>query len=163
MDYLWTPWRSTYMEAKKEPGRCIFCEAAGDPAADESNLVVFRAQHCFVILNRFPYTSGHLMIVPYEHVPKLSGMSRNAAIELMDVARRTEEILESSYRPDGLNIGMNVGAAAGAGIAEHTHLHMLPRWSGDANFMTTVAHVRIIPEALEDTYRKLSRAFAQRA
>lgn len=161
MDYLWTPWRSTYMEAKKEPGICIFCEAARDPAADERTLVVFRGEQCFVILNRYPYTSGHLMVVPYKHVAKLNEASAEAALEMMRLARRGERVLEDVYRPDGLNMGLNVGTAAGAGIAQHLHLHMLPRWSGDANFMTTVGHTRIIPEALEETYRKVRAGFAE--
>jgi ATP adenylyltransferase len=161
MDHLWTPWRSTYMEAKKEPGACIFCDAARDPSMDEQTLVVFRGQLCFVILNRYPYTSGHLMIVPYEHVARLNETSRKASGEMMDLARRAEQVLERAYRPDGLNMGLNIGTAAGAGIAQHVHLHMLPRWSGDANFMTTVGQARIIPEALEETYRKLRAGFAE--
>ena len=161
MDYLWTPWRSTYMEAKKTPGACIFCDAARDPAEDARNLVVFRASHCFVILNRYPYTSGHLMIVPYEHVAKLNETSLEATGEMMELARRAELVLEAAYHPDGLNMGMNMGEAAGAGIAQHVHLHMLPRWSGDANFITTVGQARVIPEALEETYRKLRDAFTR--
>jgi ATP adenylyltransferase len=149
------------MEAKKEPGACIFCEAARDPSADERTLVVFRGQHCFVILNRYPYTSGHLMIVPYGHVARLNETSPEASREMMELARRAEEVLERAYRPDGLNMGLNIGTAAGAGIAQHVHLHMLPRWSGDANFMTTVGHVRIIPEALEETYRKVRAGFEE--
>lgn len=163
MDYLWTPWRSRYMEAKKIPGICIFCDAARDPAEDARNLVIFRAAHCFIILNRYPYTSGHLMIVPYEHVATLSGTAAGAAAEMIELARRTELVLQAVYNPDGINIGMNIGEAAGAGIAQHVHLHMLPRWSGDANFMTAVAHARVIPEALDDTFRKLRGAFAERS
>ncbi len=124
--------------------------------------MVHRGEHCFVILNRYPYTSGHLMIVPYNHVSKLTSVSAAGASEMMELARRAEQVLEAVYHPEGLNMGMNFGSAAGAGIAQHIHLHMLPRWSGDANFMTTVANTRIIPEALDDTYEKLSRAFAER-
>ena len=161
MDHLWTPWRSTYMEAKKEPGVCVFCKAAQDPSNDERTLVVFRGDDCFVILNRYPYTSGHLMIVPYEHVAKLTEASSDAAREMMELARRAEEVLERIYRPDGLNMGLNIGVAAGAGIAQHLHLHVLPRWLGDANFMTTVGDARIIPEALEATYKKVHAGFAE--
>ena len=159
MDHLWAPWRSTYMEKKKNPWRCVFCKAADEVSNDVENLVIHRASFCFVILNRYPYTSGHLMIVPYEHVAKLTLAGPEAAGEMMALARTSEEILEAVYQPDGLNLGMNIGEAAGAGIAPHVHLHMLPRWSGDANFMTTVADARILPEALDDTYTKLSRAF----
>ncbi len=161
MDHLWTPWRSTYMEAKKSRTDCVFCNAARNPEHDAQTLVVYRAKHCFVILNRYPYTTGHLMIVPYDHVSKLTSASAEAASEMMDLAREAEDILEAIYRPEGLNLGMNIGAAAGAGIAQHVHLHMLPRWSGDVNFMTTVGDARVIPEALDQTYVKLSEAFAR--
>jgi ATP adenylyltransferase len=159
MDHLWTPWRSTYMEAKKEPGVCVFCEAVRDPSDDERTLVVLRAEHCFVILNRYPYTSGHLMIVPYAHVAKLNEASREATVEMMELARRAERVLEGAYRPEGINMGLNIGAAAGAGITEHVHLHMLPRWLGDANFMTAVGNARILPEALEVTFDKVRAGF----
>lgn len=161
MDYLWTPWRSTYMEAKKIESACIFCVAAQNPANDLKTLVVHRGEHCFIILNRYPYTSGHLMIVPYAHVSKLTAGSSVSTSEMMELARQAEQVLEALYHPEGLNMGMNFGAAAGAGITQHIHLHMLPRWSGDANFMTTVSNTRIIPEALSDTYEKVSRAFAE--
>ncbi len=122
--------------------------------------MVHRGKHCFVILNRYPYTSGHLMIVPYDHVAKLEEATQESTRELMELARQAEQVLESIYRPDGLNLGMNLGVAAGAGIEQHLHLHVLPRWSGDANFMTTVGNSRIIPEDLEDTFRKVHREFA---
>lgn len=160
MEHLWTPWRSTYMEAKKLRSACIFCVAAQNPADDRTTLVVHRGEYCFIILNRYPYTSGHMMIVPYDHVSKLTSMSAAGTIEMMELATRAEQVLEALYHPEGLNMGMNFGAAAGAGITQHIHLHMLPRWSGDANFMTTVGNTRIIPEALGVTYDKVSRAFA---
>jgi ATP adenylyltransferase len=149
------------MHAKKTESNCIFCIAAQNPAHDEKTLVVFRGQYCFVILNRYPYTTGHLMIVPYDHVARLELASEESTAELMMLARQAEQVLQSVYKPDGLNLGMNVGAAAGAGIHEHLHLHVLPRWTGDANFMTTVADARILPEALDDTYEKVSRGFAE--
>ncbi len=160
MDHLWTPWRSTYMERKNSAPDCVFCVAASNPEDDEKRLVVHRGQSCFVILNRYPYTSGHLMIVPYDHVSKLGATTAEASAEMMTLARQAERIIEAVYRPDGLNMGLNVGAAAGAGISQHLHLHVLPRWSGDANFMTTVGDARIIPEALQDTYAKIRKAFA---
>ena len=162
MDYLWTPWRSTYMEAKKTAGACLFCTAAHHPEQDEESLVVYRGEFCFVILNRYPYTSGHLMIAPYAHVSRLREASPESTEEMMQLTREAEDVLEAIYRPDGMNLGMNLGTAAGAGIAQHIHMHVLPRWAGDANFMTTVGDSRIIPEALGNTYVKVSRAFALR-
>jgi ATP adenylyltransferase len=158
MTQLWTPWRSAYMQQRKNPGGCIFCDAAASDA-DEENLVIFRGEFIFVILNRYPYTSGHLMIAPYAHVSRLAYVSKAAAGEIIDFTRQAEEILERIYRPDGLNIGMNLGEAAGAGIEQHIHMHVLPRWRGDANFMTSVASTRVIPESLSDTYVKLRAAF----
>lgn len=160
MWHLWAPWRSTYTKEKKEARRCIFCIGA-DPASDEENLVIYRGALTFAILNRYPYTSGHLMIAPYEHVSRLSQAGDEASEEMMRVARRSERILEVVYRADGLNIGMNLGEAAGAGIEQHIHLHVLPRWNGDANFMTSVAMTRVLPEGLDETYSKLKRAFAE--
>jgi len=149
------------MKAKKDKSGCIFCEAAAHPAADEQNLVVYRGTLAFALLNRYPYTSGHLMIAPYAHVSRLADASEDASVEMMRLTRRAEQILEQAYRPDGLNLGMNLGEAAGAGIEQHIHLHVLPRWKGDANFMTSVADTRIIPEALEETYTKLRDGFAK--
>lgn len=126
---------------------------------DEEWLIVFRGEHNFVVLNRFPYTSGHLMVVPYSHVPDLSGLDDAIASELMALARASERHLRSIYRPDGLNIGMNIGESAGAGIAGHVHMHVLPRWTGDANFMTTVGQTRVLPEDLNVTWRRLKAAF----
>ncbi len=159
MDHLWTPWRSTYMEAKKTPGECVFCRAFRQPADDEENLVVYRGETCFVILNRYPYTTGHLMIVPNEHVSRLMASSPASSREMIELTRCAERILESIYKPDGLNLGMNLGSAAGAGITEHIHMHVLPRWLGDANFMTAVGDTRIMPEGLEITYEKVRRGF----
>ena len=158
MNHLWTPWRSKYIQGKKEKGRCIFCEAAVS-SEDRENLVVFRGQCCFVILNRYPYTNGHLMIAPYEHVSRLNQSGEQTTEEMMRLVRRAEEILQEAYRPDGLNLGMNLGEAAGAGIEQHIHMHVLPRWNGDANFMTSVAETRILPELLDDTYSKLVGKF----
>jgi ATP adenylyltransferase len=162
MNYLWTPWRSAYMKEKKDKTRCIFCDAAADPRADERNLVVFRGKLAFALLNRYPYTSGHLMIAPYVHVARLGDATEDTSAEMMDITRRAEQVLQEAYRPDGLNLGMNLGEAAGAGIEQHIHMHVLPRWKGDANFMTSVGDTRIIPEALEETYAKLRDGFAKR-
>ena len=159
MDYLWSPWRYPYLTGATKTAACIFCEmAAAD--RDEEWLIVFRGAHNFVVLNRFPYTSGHLMVVPYRHVPDLSALDEAGASELMTLTRASERHLRSVYRPDGLNLGMNIGESAGAGIAGHIHMHVLPRWTGDANFMTTVSQTRILPEELTVTWRRLKAAFA---
>ena len=160
MDHLWTPWRSTYISGKAGKKDCIFCAAANDPAMDSENLVVYRGRLTFVMLNRFPYTTGHFMISPYDHVSRLMAASEETAAEMMQIARLSEDLLERTYHPDGLNMGLNLGEAAGAGIAKHLHLHVLPRWAGDANFMTTIAHTRVMPESLADTYIKLKEAFS---
>lgn len=127
---------------------------------DEESLIVHRARHNFVVLNRFPYTSGHLMIVPYRHVADLAGIGDEAAAEMMSLTRAAERHIRWLYRPDGLNLGMNIGESAGAGIAGHVHMHVLPRWTGDANFMTTVAQARVLPEELSVTWKRLKDAFA---
>jgi ATP adenylyltransferase len=148
------------MQEKKDKRRCIFCDALAS-SSDEENLVVYRGESTFAILNRYPYTSGHLMIAPNLHVSRLAQISEKTADEIMDLTRRAEEIIENVYHPDGLNIGMNLGHAAGAGIEEHIHMHILPRWNGDANFMTSIGDTRVIPESLRDTYSKLTRAFLE--
>ena len=137
--------------------------SAGGPQAsdrDREHLIVRRAQHNFVVLNRFPYTSGHLMVVPYAHLSELAGLSDEGADEMMRLTRASERHLRSLYRPHGLNLGMNIGESAGAGIAGHLHMHVLPRWHGDANFMTTVGETRVLPEPLDTTWERLSQAFA---
>ena len=157
MDYLWTPWRYRYIaDAGKDIG-CIFCDAvaAND---DEKSQIVFRGATCFVILNRYPYTSGHVMVVPYAHVADLAAADPEMLAEMMRIAQRVQVALKQTYHPDGFNLGMNLGRAAGAGVTGHLHLHELPRWSGDANFMTVVGETRIEPEDLTTTYEKLRKA-----
>ena len=158
MDYLWTPWRYQYIVNPGGNGDCVFCAAARD-TDDRTRLVVHRAAHNFVILNRFPYTSGHLMVVPYAHVASLQDLDSDVLDELMALGRDSERHLRSVYRPEGLNLGINLGQAAGAGIAGHLHMHALPRWFGDTNFMTATAETRIIPEDLDTTWLRLRRAF----
>ncbi len=119
---------------------------------------MYRGRHNFAVLNRYPYSSGHLMIVPFEHVASLSAAAEETAAEMMTLGRRAEECLREAYHPDGLNLGMNIGASAGAGVAGHIHMHVLPRWSGDVNFMTAISETRVLPEALETTYAKLKEA-----
>ena len=159
MDYLWTPWRYRYVTSSGDPGECVFCAAAKSPR-DRESLVVHRAAHNLIILNRFPYTSGHIMVVPYEHVASLEELSDEALVEMIRLAREAEKRLRALYRPDGLNFGINLGKSAGAGIASHVHLHALPRWTGDTNFMTVVGETRVLPEDLDATWERLSQAFA---
>jgi ATP adenylyltransferase len=161
MDYLWTPWRYQYMKqaaSGNQPG-CIFCDAAARKD-DAETLIVYRGAKTFVILNRFPYTSGHVMIVPYAHVAELNLCEPGTLDEMMRLAQRTETALRANYTPDGMNLGMNLGRAAGAGVAGHLHLHILPRWIGDTNFMTVTGETRVHPEDLKTTYDRLSKSLA---
>jgi ATP adenylyltransferase len=160
MDYLWTPWRYQYIHQSQEARRCILCEMAqGEPARDAERLILHRASHNFVVLNLYPYTSGHCMIVPYAHVATLAAADSNTLTEMTLLAREVERALEASYHPEGYNLGINIGRSAGAGIAHHLHLHMLPRWGGDANFMTVTGETRVLPEDLAITYKKLAAFF----
>jgi ATP adenylyltransferase len=157
MDYLWTPWRYRYIaDAKKDEG-CIFCAAlaAND---DAKTLIAFRGRKNFIILNLFPYTTGHVMIVPYVHVAELTSADAETLGEMMQLAQRAQSALEKIYHPQGYNLGMNLGRAAGAGVTGHLHMHVLPRWAGDANFMSVVGETRIGPEDLTTTYEKLRKA-----
>lgn len=162
MDHIWTPWRYQYMKeaARGKPQECIFCQAAASKD-DAKTLIVSRGAKSFVILNRYPYTSGHVMIVPYAHVAELGQCDPDSLGEMMRFAQRIESAYRSLYQPDGVNLGMNLGRAAGAGIAGHLHMHALPRWFGDANFMTVTAETRVHPEELKTTYERLRKAFAE--
>jgi ATP adenylyltransferase len=159
MDYIWTPWRYQYMAqvtSSKQP-KCIFCDAVARNN-DAETLIVHRGEKTFVILNRYPYTSGHVMIVPYAHVAELQLCETAALTEMMQLAQRVEVAFRTTYKPDGMNFGMNLGRAAGAGVAGHLHLHGLPRWYGDANFMSVTAETRVHPEELQTTYERLRKA-----
>ncbi len=188
MDHLWTPWRYAYVTQPKDAGaegtregvppalaawpgdhHCVFCNliAAADYAvahgasaedADRAANVVLRGEHCYVCLNAFPYSSGHVMVVPYAHLAALSALPAAAAQEMMALAQRVAAALETTYKPEGLNLGLNQGKAAGAGVAGHLHLHALPRWMGDTNFLTTVSETRILPELLDQTWQRLHAA-----
>jgi ATP adenylyltransferase len=159
MDYLWTPWRYKYIADAKKDDRCIFCDAiaAND---DAKMLVVFRGTKNYIILNRYPYATGHVMVVPYAHVADLAAADPEVLSEMMRLAQRVKVALEKTYHPEGYNLGMNLGRAAGAGVTGHLHLHVLPRWSGDSNFMTVVGETRVEPEDLATTYEKLRSALA---
>ena len=159
MDYLWTPWRYQYLEQAtqgKQPD-CIFCDALARNR-DEETLIVHRGKKSFVILNRFPYTSGHVMVVPYAHVAELHLCEPAALQEVMELAQKLETVYHNEYKPDGMNLGVNLGKAAGAGVAGHLHLHMLPRWIGDSNFMTVTGETRVHPEELRTTFDRLKKA-----
>jgi ATP adenylyltransferase len=157
MDYLWTPWRYRYIADASKDDRCIFCDALG-AEDDRSTLIVLRGVKNFIILNRYPYTSGHVMVVPYEHVADLSAVDPATLAEMMALTQRVQSALARTYRPEGYNLGMNLGRAAGAGVIGHLHLHVLPRWGGDANFMTVVGETRVEPEDLATTYERLHKA-----
>jgi ATP adenylyltransferase len=159
MDYLWTPWRYTYITTVDKAEGCVFCDAAKRPDAEAG--IVYRGRHCFVILNAFPYTSGHVMVVPYQHLDQLRNLAPEAAVEMMMLCQRTEDILRQLYHPDGVNLGMNIGKAAGAGVAGHIHMHVLPRWVADANFMSVVGETRVLPEDLHETYIRIRQVFEE--
>lgn len=155
MDHLWSPWRYKYIAAAdKQPG-CVFCRAA-ESNNDRENLIIHRGKLVFAILNLFPYTSGHLMIVPYEHTASFVDLNASATAEMFELEKLAQTALELEYSPDGFNVGMNLGRAAGAGVAEHLHLHVVPRWSGDANFVSIVGETRVLPEDLQTTFDRLT-------
>ena len=163
MDRLYTPWRFDYIKGAsgEKTGfneACVFCSIASR-GEDEATFILHRARLNFVVLNIYPYTSGHLMIVPFEHTADFANLSADTSSEMMELAKRSQALLGETYRPHGFNLGMNLGQAAGAGVTDHLHLHVLPRWSGDANFMTTVGDTRVIPEDLRATYEKLQGRF----
>ena len=187
MDRLWTPWRYDYITGGKHarPGvpaelqgypddhKSVFLNLIGAvrwgiasgamsaPAAEKAGGVLLQAEHNFVCLNAYPYTSGHVMVVPYQHLDSLAKLPANSATEMMALAQRMETVLRAVYHPDGINLGMNLGEAAGAGVAEHLHLHVLPRWFGDSNFMTATAETRVLPESLETTWTRLRTGLGQ--
>jgi len=162
MDYLWSPWRFRYVSEGVKTDRCFFCEkAAGDPSRDRENLILYRARSNFILLNLFPYTTGHTMIAPYAHVANLTELDANVLGEMMELAQKVQAALTASYNPEGYNLGMNLGKCAGAGVADHLHLHLLPRWIGDSNFMTVIGETRVHPEDLSITYDKLAAHFSR--
>ena len=187
MDLLWTPWRYAYIttaDTKLRPGvpaslaawsgdfGCVFCNliasidfaianGMNSEEAEAAGNLIYRGKHCFVCLNAFPYTSGHVMVMPYAHLDRLAKLSTEAAHELIELGQLTERAIEKLYTPHGLNLGMNLGKAAGAGVAGHLHLHALPRWAGDTNFMTVIAETRVLPEDLTSTWKRMRAAFAE--
>lgn len=158
MNHLWSPWRMSYIQNDSKDDDCIFCKAL-TWADGVENLVLYRGQSTYIILNRYPYTSGHLMIVPMQHTASLHELQPDTRSEIMELTTKSLSALFHAYRPQGYNLGMNLGEIAGAGIAEHIHMHIVPRWAGDTNFMSTTADTRVLPEALEITYQRLVDAW----
>jgi len=152
MDRVYAPWRSKYFSMEKNSG-CLFCEI--QKREDKEVMILKRVKHWFVILNSFPYTSGHVMVVARRHFEKISEITEEEGIELIALLRECEKAIDEVYKPDGINVGVNRGSSAGAGIVGHIHFHVVPRWQGDTNFMTSVAETRVVSEALEDSYSKL--------
>ena len=161
MDHLWSPWRYNYVatadSVPQDKDSCLFCRVAAE-SRDRENLVVLRAESNLVLLNRYPYSTGHLMIAPYQHAATLEETATAVLEEMMRLAQRAEKALRALYQPGGMNLGFNIGQCAGAGIAGHIHLHALPRWPGDTSFITTVGETRVIPEDLETTYNRMAEA-----
>jgi ATP adenylyltransferase len=158
MEHLWSPWRYKYIASADSQDGCVFCRI-NQAHQDAENYVVHRARLNFIVLNLYPYTSGHLMIVPYEHVASLAAVSEPTTTEMIELAKMAQTALETEYRPDGFNIGMNLGRSAGAGVADHLHLHVVPRWSGDANFVSIVGETRVLPEEMATTHERLRKHF----
>ncbi len=164
MDVLWSPWRYDYIKSSAPPAEgqtpaCVFCDLLAGSSDDEERFILHRAEHNFIVLNIYPYISGHLLIVPYELLAELDAAPKEVTDELMDLTKRCQTALRETYHPHGFNLGMNLGRAAGAGVAHHIHLHIMPRWTGDSNFMSTIAETRVIPEDLKTTYEKLRAHF----
>lgn len=154
LKYIWSPWRMKYIRSDKQKDGCVFCNELKKVDGPE-NLIVERFNHSCAILNRYPYTSGHMMVVPFEHRATLEDLSDETLAEIMRVTVKVMKVLRKVYSPQGFNIGVNVGEAAGAGILEHVHLHIVPRWSGDTNFVSILGNVRVLPETLEDSYSNI--------
>ena len=159
MERLWTPWRLAYVTESSGPSTaCVFCDALA--RGDAEPLIVHRGQRCFVILNKFPYNNGHLMVVPHRHVGRLAALEREEGEELIALTRLTEMVLEEAYRPHGFNMGLNLGKPAGAGVIDHVHMHVVPRWNGDTNFMAAIGGTRVLPETLDASASRLRPLFA---
>lgn len=160
MQHLWAPWRAEYILNKKT-GHCIFCDkssqrdASGNLESDAATYVLCRGRTCFAILNAYPYSGGHLMVAPYRHTGELDDLTEDELKDLMITARRCKQLLSRAFKPDGFNVGFNLGTVAGAGISDHLHLHVVPRWNGDTNFMTVLSDTRVISEGLQQTYERL--------
>ena len=160
MEHLWAPWRMTYINSGDKQADCIFCEKLAE-RRDEENLILYRGERCFVLMNLFPYNNGHLMVAPYAHLPTIEQLDRDTLADLMATAQQCLAALHTAMHPDGFNMGINQGHVAGAGITDHVHLHVVPRWNGDTNFMPVVGDVKVLSEHVMGTYHRLLPAFQQ--
>lgn len=155
---LWAPWRMDFITENKKAEGCVFCTLVKEKE-DRKNLIVHRSKNVFVILNKYPYNNGHLMVVPYNHTANLSDLTTDESKDLMEYGRKSVEVLKKSYKPEAFNLGMNLGASAGAGIKEHLHLHIVPRWNGDTNFMPIIADTKSMPQHLDASFEQLHAVF----
>lgn len=162
METMWAPWRSEYINKNNDPDKpkniCVFCDAL-TTTDDRERHIIYRGEYAFVILNKFPYNNGHMLVMPKRHISRPDMMTDAERYEMMNLIVKAQTVLSQVYNPHGVNIGANIGEAAGAGIAQHMHFHVLPRWNADANFMTTVANTRVIPESLDETWEKIRHAW----
>ena len=158
MNHIWSPWRMNYIENHEKQEGCVFCNAQAKADSAE-NLIAFRGKNAYVILNRYPYTSGHLMVVPFTHISNLEELNAEIRAEMMELTTQCMGVLNRIYKPKGFNMGANIGEAAGAGVLGHVHIHIVPRWPGDTNFMSALGETRVLPEALEDTYQRVRNEF----
>jgi len=158
MNRIWSPWRMKYIQNNPSPDECPFCAALGNPGTAD-HFMLHKTEKAFVILNRYPYTTGHLLILPVAHKENMTDLDSGTRGEIMELINHALEVLDQIYHPEGYNVGLNMGEAAGAGIPKHLHWHIVPRWVGDTNYMTSVGEVRVLPEALEDTYKKIISAW----
>lgn len=160
MKRLWAPWRMEYILDDHKLDTCLFCHISqAKKINDKKNLILYRSEHCFVMLNKYPYNSGHLMVVPYFHTPSFDGLSDEALFDLIKTIDRSVNVLKKALNPDGFNLGLNFGKVAGAGMGSHMHKHIIPRWTGDTDTMPLISETRVMPEHLMATYAKLSKAF----
>ena len=158
MNHLWSPWRMSYINDLKTENVCVFCHVLQE-ADSLDNLIIHRGETAYVILNRYPYTSGHLMVVPFEHKPNLEDLNQHTRFEIVEMVTDCIHVLKVHYRAQGFNVGANIGSAAGAGIPKHFHFHIVPRWDGDTNFISAIGETRVVPEALGDTYQRICEAW----
>ena len=159
MNHLWSPWRMKYIENSEQEEGCVFCNAQTKEDS-EANLIAFRGQRAFVILNLYPYTSGHLMVIPIEHIATFEELTSATRAEMIELTSQCMSVLRKTYNPQGFNMGANIGEAAGAGVPGHVHIHIVPRWGGDTNFMSSLGETRVLPESIEDTYKRVREGFS---